>query len=309
MTDVMEKMRRTNPTLATDPDNQPGSHAQALLESITSQNRLTRPRRRRWVNVGIAVAASVLLGCALVAQPLFGGGSGVAVASTPALLVYSSEQPLAAQLRAQKLAAAVGRLTEPERANTYTRTAGWYYNMTEGEGNTLDPQSIERWITPDGEVIARHQDGSVTDGSSMWNGKEAPTDPGALLKFLSIGHPIEEMGTGELEVAIADYYRESNPTPTQRAALIRLFGSAPGVVSYGNVVDRAGREGVAFSIDTPMSGAPERRTLIFDSATGYLLSEEEVAFALTNDGPRLPEPRVTAYTLFYPPTADLPTRP
>jgi hypothetical protein len=76
-----------------------------------------------------------------------------------------------------------------------------------------------------------------------------------------------------------------------------VLARSPGLIDSGEVTDRAGRPGVAVSLDSAYSGAPTRYTLIFNPDTGILLGEEETL--LGNPGKLNVRPRsVIAYTAF-----------
>lgn len=310
MSDVIDQLKVLNPTATSDPENELDDAGREFFVTLASGEFAgeERPGGRRvaarWM---LGVAATILVGAFLVARP-WPSGPEFAVAARPALLSYSAIEPVPSKQLAGPVIAATSALNEPIRPTSYTRTAGWYYNMT-GSGNSLETQTIERWVGPDGKLTARQMDGSVSTGDNVTWDRPAPTSPDALLKFLKIGHPIDKMGSGELLVAIADYYSENNPNPAQRAAILRLLSQTENVFGLGDVTDRAGRDGIAFGVDTAMSGAPSRLSLIFDPGTGQLLGQEEVAFALTNDGSRLDEPVVVSYTSFFPPADSDPARP
>lgn len=63
--------------------------------------------------------------------------------------------------------------------------------------------------------------------------------------------------------------------PRAESAILRVLARSPGLIDSGEVTDRAGRRGVAVSLDSAYTGLPTRYTLIFDPGTGGLLGEEE----------------------------------
>jgi hypothetical protein len=92
------------------------------------------------------------------------------------------------------------------------------------------------------------------------------------------------------------------PVPSNvESTILRVLATSPGLINSGTVVDRAGRPGVAVSLDSRnppgVSGPRMRYTLIFSPSTGSLLGEEETLIG--NPG-KLDVPRgaVLDYTVF-----------
>jgi hypothetical protein len=85
--------------------------------------------------------------------------------------------------------------------------------------------------------------------------------------------------------------------PAVRAAVLRFVAATPGIRLTGHVTDRAGRPGIAVSLDSDYSGLPTRYTLIFDEHDGRLLGDEEM---LTTTAGKLnvPVPSVIGYTTY-----------
>lgn len=140
---------------------------------------------------------------------------------------------------------------------------------------------------------------SAGEFGSAWSGRP-PTDPTALARWLTIGHPTSN-GPAETLVAATDLVAERVLAPAERAALLRVLARVPGLSYAGRVTDRAGRAGVGFSLDSAFSGLPTRYTLIVDPATGRVLDYEET---LTRTAGRLHVgvPSVIGYDVFL--TAD-----
>ena len=123
-----------------------------------------------------------------------------------------------------------------------------------------------------------------------------PSDPEQLDQALSVGHP-QVNGPAERFVAIEDLYREQVLGPQQRAGVLRFLARTPELQYRGQVMDRAGRKGEAFSIDSGYSGLMTRYTLIVDPGAGHILGSEEM---LTDDAGRLNVrvPSVISYTSY-----------
>jgi hypothetical protein len=103
----------------------------------------------------------------------------------------------------------------------------------------------------------------------------APADRAALARYLTQGHPPEN-GPGETIVAITDLVRDRVLGSAQRAALLRVLASVPGLTYTGQTSDRAGRKGEAFTLRNAHGGLLHDDTLVVDPASGRLLDAEEL---------------------------------
>lgn len=115
---------------------------------------------------------------------------------------------------------------------------------------------------------------------------------------LTNAHPVGELGTGELFVAITDLYKEQLPAAAVRAQLLRLLTTRSDVVDLGTLHDRAGRAGLGIGVSSSQPGGlPARFVMVFDPASGALLSYEQI---LTSSPGRLDVkiPSVIDYALF-----------
>lgn len=122
-------------------------------------------------------------------------------------------------------------------------------------------------------------------------------DPAGLREQLAAAHPIDDLGTAELVVALTDLAREQTPGPRSRAAALRLLAEAGDVRQLGPLTDRLGRSGRGFAVDSDLTGLPTRYVLIVDPQTGRLLASEQV---LTERAGRLAVevPAVISYVVF-----------
>jgi hypothetical protein len=98
-----------------------------------------------------------------------------------------------------------------------------------------------------------------------------PTDPARLAKTLGIGTEAQH-GMQSIFLAVRDLYSIYAVPQQTRAQVLRILADLPGISWRGAVTDRAGRAGVAISVDT----ATTREILIFDPKTGALLAWDEV---------------------------------
>lgn len=121
---------------------------------------------------------------------------------------------------------------------------------------------------------------------------EAPSpDPTVLAAQLDTISP-RASGPQSVVRAIADIYRDTAPTLQVRAALLHVLARTPGLVMRGQLTDRAGRTGIAVSVDSDT-----RDLLIFDPHTGVLLAYE--ALQLTKPpGSMLPAGAVRESVLY-----------
>ncbi|MDV3220438.1 hypothetical protein [Intrasporangium sp.] len=122
-------------------------------------------------------------------------------------------------------------------------------------------------------------------------------DESGLREQLAQAHPIDQLGTAELFVALTDLAKEQTPTPAARAALLGLLAEPDDVRALGAMTDRDGRPGRAFAVDSELSGLPTRYVLIVDPLTGRVLASEQI---LTERAGKLAVevPAVVSYAVF-----------
>jgi hypothetical protein len=99
--------------------------------------------------------------------------------------------------------------------------------------------------------------------------------------------------TGEQFKAVEELAKEWALDGAQTSALIDYVATLPNLSVAGRVTDRLGREGIAIQTQTRLDGA-FIDTLIFDQATGRLLSAEETYLGGV-EGIDLPSPVVFSY--------------
>jgi hypothetical protein len=207
-----------------------------------------------------------------------------------------AKQPPAAGDRLRALAAQLGpsRCDTTSGKYTFIRTIGWnavFDDSPDGKSQRIVPSDKRLWYAADGSgrirsidlpavypneesrrYWERHPVGSTTtpraDVDDLPAGqagpsKPLPTDPAELAKRIDTGDPFRSVHdlSGFYAVPLA-----------ARAELLRILANTPGVVWRGETTDRAGRTGVAISVDTPEA----QQVLIFDPRTGELLAWDEV---------------------------------
>ncbi|GAA2795422.1 CU044_5270 family protein [Crossiella cryophila] len=288
-----------------------------LLHAITTAQR-TRSARRIWLLAGAAVV--VVLG--LVAATTLFGPTPAAVAATPKPLSYKQDgRPEDAIGLLRQIADATDKLPNPVPATDHLKRIGWFLTRN-SYSNAVVPEEIESWLNPDGtgRTVKRSgvpefpdqaaRDRWIADGLSTEAGRpqvttgpqfrhwpdRPPTDPAELARWLQKDHPPAN-GAGEVLVAITDLLRERALTPAERAAVLRVLATVPGLVYQGSTTDRLGRTGRAFALTNSLRGLPTRHTLIVSQDNGIILGEEQM---LTESSGKLglPVPSVVGYTVF-----------
>lgn len=274
---------------------------------------------RRPGRLGLAVALATVLVLALSVAVLgrelgLDRPAGGAFAATPAPLRYTpaGEDAAAALRRVADRTAALPDTTGDGRY-ALVETRSWDLStLVDGDRRVTSAVVESRtstWIADDGsgrrarmyQVPGErpHVDDTTSSAgglSLMWPLRSLPADDAALARELERGHPVEN-GPAERLVAIGDAYRQMPLPPAVRAAVLRYLATTPGLMLTGRVVDRAGREGLAVSVDSDHSGLPTRYTLIFDPADGRLLGSEDTLTTTAGKlGVRVPS--VIAYTVF-----------
>jgi hypothetical protein len=286
-----------------------------------------RTRRRGLAALGVAAALGGLTLGATVLLP--GTSSTRAVAATPKPLTYVHDAPPqdAAKILAQFADIAARQPDTTVTGTEHIKIRGWYLNsspdaVANGQAaSAVVATDTESWTTPNGAThYVSHSDApefpnaaarnvwkdhgwpmgpgnpEADDTSThMWPGR-TPTDPTALKTWLELGHPVTN-GPDETLVAITDLLREQVLSAPERAAVLRVLATVPGLTYQGTTTDRAGRTGKAFALDNSLGGLPSRQTLIIDPATGRILDDERV---LTKTAGMLgvPIPSVIEYTVY-----------
>ncbi|WP_460366424.1 CU044_5270 family protein, partial [Actinocorallia lasiicapitis] len=257
----------------------------------------------------LAAAGAVAAAVGAAGLTALDSGAQQGFAATPPLLRYvgaGSEKP---QPILERIAANTAKAPDliGDRKYSYLKARGWaLWTRVDGRQVTsrIQERSTERWWASDGSwrLIDRldktedERGGPGTDPymSRMFDIAKLSTDPKALKRQLAVGHPGD--GTERL-VAVGDLYRVGPIRPRLRAAVLRSLKDVRGLVYSGRVTDRAGRTGLAFSVESAHSGLPTRHTLIFDERSGSLLGIEQL---LTVSAGKLnvPIPSVISYEMF-----------
>lgn len=178
---------------------------------------------------------------------------------------------------------------------TYIRLHEWAGDMTVGADKTgrttVRVSMSETWFAADGSataIITTFPNGTASPGPDVpgatserhqlpagsWHNRfpgEPSSDPLTLAGQLDQVQPAR-VGSQARARALGGVAREYVlPCPVRAAALVVLAQSP--VIWRGETTDRAGRTGIAISVDS--TDGVSRETLILDPATGVLLTHEE----------------------------------
>ncbi|WP_311708150.1 CU044_5270 family protein [Streptomyces litchfieldiae] len=287
--------------------------ARADLETIVAQEVPgTAGRRGRRVRLVPAVAAglaTVAVAVALVVLP-GSGDEGTAYAATPSPLRYvaTATDRSASELLGE-IADRAAALPEPAGEAVGISYRGWWLSTR------ITSESVTSEIVETDVHNELHPDGSITQTQETPEGTETFTDPPnaysepapageeefAAWLEAAYGQPIGDIMY--LEAATHDLITQQALGPDQRAAFLRMLADMDGLEYDGEVIDRAGRAGQAFSAVSSSSGLPTRYTFIIDPATGDLLGQEDT---LTETAGELnvPIPSVISYEIYLPPVRE-----
>lgn len=246
---------------------------------------------RRTMLVGAATATVVIgLSVAQVAGSTTGQPVELLATPTPLEVTSMSSVPEVSTV-IDRLAAAAQRSAGPAvelPATEHLRISSWYLDSTVAGGSVtsqLQPRQSETWRRPDGSwTVTTSESGTETyppGARAVYWPDRPPIDPTALEAWLNAIHPASRGDKALLTLqAITDLLRERALLPGERAAVLRLLGTVPGMRYAGTTVDRAGRPGEALVLETGRPALPARHTFVVDSATGTILAHEEM---LTED--------------------------
>ncbi len=278
-----------------------------ILSNAAPEPAQVRPRpfpRRRPVVALVAAGAVSAVAAALLALP---GGSGSASAATPAPLAYHLT-PEQASTDASTQILEIAR-TARSAAEAPTTPLGlhwqeWSLNTRDDHGNISSrvvPYDYRILDSPAGPVRERRSlGGSEKTRKDLFHPTlqdiSTPQDGQALKHWLRRRTPGVDEPLGASQ-AVHDLLVERALSAGQRAAVLELIASLPGIEATGTVTDRAGRPGIAYSATSRESGLPTRYTFIIDPATGSVLAQE-ATLTETAGMLNIPIPSVTGYTVY-----------
>ncbi|UCM88087.1 CU044_5270 family protein [Streptomyces marincola] len=273
----------------------------------------TAGRRGRRVGVVPAVAAGMAATAgvaALVLLPEAGGDAGRAHAVTPPPLRYvSAAADRSASEVLGEIADRAAALPEPTGKAVGTRYRVWSLSTQVASGSVTSEvvaTDVRNEWHPDGSLtqIQETPEGAetFTDAPSAY-AQPAPAGDEAFAAWLEAAHGRPTGDIMALQAAAHDLVTQQALGPDQRAAFLRMLAGTEGLEYDGEVTDRAGRDGQAFSAVSSSSGLPTRYTFIIDPATGDVLGQEDT---LTESAGELdvPIPSVIGYEVYLPPVLE-----
>ncbi|GAA2560870.1 MULTISPECIES: CU044_5270 family protein [Streptomyces] len=258
-----------------------------LMTEIRREDRTAAPRRSTWLRPALAAAAVAT--AAAVTLVFLPSGDGGASNRPPSRATVALLEDIA-------LAAEHG----PDHGDirddqfVYVDSKVSFSQTGEGMRTRIQPlHRLETWHSVDGtrEGLLREAGrGEWTRDPDARPGEPGyevttnyrhlstlPTDPDEMYEWLRETAP--EYSGQETDqamfVLVGDLIRDAVVPPEQGAALYRAVARIPGVTIVEDVVDAAGREGVAITREDPDN--PTRDEWIFDEETFEFLGERSVA--------------------------------
>jgi hypothetical protein len=277
-------------------------HLSAVTEERQPRQAARPPRRRtRLVPALAAVAACAAAAVAYLVLPLGSGETGYAATPPPLRYTHASTSVPAGSML-ERLADRVDELREPAGPVSRVHQREWSLDTRIYADDSVTSEMVEqeyrRVLRPDGSGTTWWTDEDGDTGTNPYSWDPAPEDPEAFTTWL-FSRP-GDVGFGNAMGAdqiTGDLLRSQALIPAQRAALLRALAELPGLTYDGEVTDRAGRVGQAFSSESDSGGLPSRYTIIVDPDTGTILGQEQT---LTETPGKLnvPIPSVISYTVY-----------
>lgn len=267
------------------------------IEREPVRRRRTR-RRPRWRAATLAVGAAVLVAAAIFAPGISPSPPQSAVAATPPLLTTASV-PGTAQAELEKLARAREQ-SEPIEApdppftiRSHSWQLGGYFGddlvapiIT--EERFFSDGHVQRWdyvgepLTdataadlPKAGTLLEEYDSRTEMYAGRTLGAPIPTDPDLVADHLA-GELDEDGPSTAFSLEHAAHLLDSRiPSAAEEAAVLRFLASLDGITVEGEVTDRLGREGIAFSANDRGDGS-NKTMLIVSADSGKILATETV---------------------------------
>lgn len=311
----------------------PRDPSMPLITGGTARLRRGPVPRRRTAVLLVAACAAVLVTVTLVLAPW--APTAPALADNPPILDYGlvGDTPFgdatggpAVTVLTNLADAAETRPTTGQTGDVaYIRTDNWFFTATVDASGTsagVRPTSMEVWTAPDGSIVRRSTDAPLL----QVGGRLAQDDSTGVPETDSFPagsefHPndadLESVGETALRPLLLEVGGCASASKADAACLLRalslvhgqsivsgtvdgrmwrMLAAEKGVVSLGDVVDRAGRPAVAITTSLDV-GAPVRLVLLADPSTGALLGTEEVAMD-PNAGYVTDVPAVVGFTAY-----------
>lgn len=269
-------------------------------DAMTLDMGVSRRHPRRLLVPGAVATTAAVLAVTFFSQV---GGSRPSYAATPPPLQFTSAGLPAARLL---LSLAHTAVDQPPSVSTgdykYFKIQTWDLSTAvkrRGANSVVIPTVRETWIGPKVVRVVQAKGKAIGPSDTSIEqeqqaAREASTAKGAEVTLYRDGsyqlYPITSEtlrqrvltpnsqipDSIEAWVAIVDRLHQQ-PMPWEvLAAVYRVLAGIPGVIDRGAVRDRAGRPGVAISLDSAYGGLPTRYYLIIDPRTGKPLGDEQV---------------------------------
>jgi hypothetical protein len=261
-----------------------------------------RTRRRIGTAWATAIAAALVFATVIVAGNVTNRPAPSAAFAPPLLTSVSIEGTTGEILNA--LGSSAGDRMADAASERTVLSEAWSANISIEDNAVLDifvqPQEVRRTWSDDlsGRIVSRagavKWGGETTDSAAAKPGTvlvDEDFGPGMYPTFFVAPPPTtvddmrsylaapfglgEQSTTGEWFKAINDLRADWPLDGAQNTAILQVIATLPDVTVAGTVTDRLGRTGVAVQTDSRADGK-FRDILVFDSATGMLISSEFV---------------------------------
>ena len=242
-----------------------------------------RPRRR-WV---LAIAASLLVGLGVVALSQRSGTPAYAV--TPPLLTTTAPVHKGAADAMRAIADDIRGLPDDSGSGTGVRVQKSAWSLfTRYDGKTVHNKVVPyvwttvvtssgtRTVTTDYQLAGIDDDVSTSQGAPI---RPLPVNASALADRMAEGN-LPQRGASGRFAAVVETLLETPAQPDERAALLDYLAGTPRIATVGEILDRLGRPGIGFTVQSRDSGLPTQYLLVIDPTDGRILDYEET---LTGD--------------------------
>lgn len=244
---------------------------------------------RRWVphrGVAVGLAAAIVAGVVTAAM-VFPSSTGTAYAATPPALRYQlSGRGTANAVAELNRLARIAAAQPAQRGNvSHIHWRDWALSTrvdkNDAAASAVVAEDFDWFKRPSGVTVTRQMlDGKSKpetglDPATALEDRRVPETPEAMKTWLGADQPNINDPAG-MNAAVVDLLISHVLTPPQRAALLRLIATTPGLRYRGHVRDRVGRDGEAFAAESSGNGLPTQFTFIVSDKTGEVIGQESM---------------------------------